>query len=74
MPFFQVTGEGAFCFPVDLKAAGLDGVQDGTNVTLQFVFDGGDGELFQVRSPHPCARRARSTRFLSARTSRCGAR
>ena len=51
MPFFQVQGEGAFCFPVDLASAGLDGVQDGANITLQFTFDGGDGELFQVRSP-----------------------
>ncbi|KIP10575.1 hypothetical protein PHLGIDRAFT_65374 [Phlebiopsis gigantea 11061_1 CR5-6] len=47
VPFFQVTGEGLFCFPVDLAAAGLAGVQDGANVTLQFTFDGGDGELFQ---------------------------
>ena len=53
VPFFQVTGEGLFCFPVDLASAGLDGVQDGANITLQFTFDGGDGELFQVRSPSP---------------------
>ena len=51
VPFFQVTGAGAFCFPVDLQAAGINGVQDGTNVTLQFTFDGGDGELFQVCLP-----------------------
>ncbi|GJE85938.1 hypothetical protein PsYK624_020180 [Phanerochaete sordida] len=47
VPFFQVQGEGAFCFPIDLAAANLPGVQDGANVTLQFTFDGGDGELFQ---------------------------
>ena len=51
MPFFQVQGEGAFCFPIDLAAANLPGVQDGANVTLQFTFDGGDGELFQVCTP-----------------------
>lgn len=43
-------GEGAFCFPVDLLAAGITGVQDGTNVTLELIFDGGDGHLYQVRT------------------------
>ena len=50
VPFFQVTGEGLFCFPIDLQAANISGVQNGTNVTLQFTYDGGDGELFQVRA------------------------
>ena len=49
VPFFQVTGEGAFCFPVDFAAANIPGVQDGANVTIQLEFDGGDGKLFQVR-------------------------
>ncbi|KAI0082231.1 hypothetical protein K474DRAFT_1671342 [Panus rudis PR-1116 ss-1] len=45
--FFQSTGEGPFCFPVDLSAAGISGVGDGANATLQVVFDGGDGKLYQ---------------------------
>ncbi|EKM60885.1 uncharacterized protein PHACADRAFT_247102 [Phanerochaete carnosa HHB-10118-sp] len=47
VPWVQVNGEGLYCFPVDLATSGLSGVQDGANVTLLFVFDGGDGELFQ---------------------------
>ncbi|KAI0803055.1 hypothetical protein BC629DRAFT_1438146 [Irpex lacteus] len=47
VPFFQVTGEGAFCFPVDFAASNITGLQDGANVTIQLIFDGGDGELFQ---------------------------
>lgn len=48
VPFFQVTGEGAFCFPVDFAASGISGLTDGANVTIQLEFDGGDGNLFQV--------------------------
>ena len=48
VPFFQVTGAGKYCFPVDFAAAGISGVSDGTNVTIQLEFDGGDGNLFQV--------------------------
>ena len=47
--YFQTTGEGAFCMPIDLAAANISGVQDGANVTIQLVFDGGDGQLYQVR-------------------------
>jgi len=47
VPFFQVSGEGTYCFPVDLAASGLSGVQNGANVTLLFVFDGGDDQLYQ---------------------------
>ncbi|KAJ3552429.1 hypothetical protein NM688_g4153 [Phlebia brevispora] len=47
VPFFQVNGEGAYCFPVDLAAAGISGVTDGANITIQLEFDGGDGTLFQ---------------------------
>ncbi|KAK7064421.1 hypothetical protein R3P38DRAFT_2824396 [Favolaschia claudopus] len=43
-PFVQKTGEGVSCFPLDLSSAG---VQDGQNVTLQVVFDGSDGHLYQ---------------------------
>lgn len=49
VPFFEVFGEGAFCFPVDLAAAGISGVSDGTNVTIQLEFNGGDDVLYQVR-------------------------
>ncbi|OBZ78839.1 hypothetical protein A0H81_00551 [Grifola frondosa] len=45
--FFQTTGEGAFCMPVDLTASGISGVKSGANVTIQLVFDGGDGQLYQ---------------------------
>ncbi|KZT74822.1 hypothetical protein DAEQUDRAFT_636720, partial [Daedalea quercina L-15889] len=45
--YFETSGEGSFCAPIDLSAANIAGVQDGANVTLQFVFDGGDGELYQ---------------------------
>ncbi|KAG6334926.1 hypothetical protein ID866_4168 [Astraeus odoratus] len=45
--FFQTSGEGQYCFPIDLAASGISGVQDGANVTIQIVFDGGDGELYQ---------------------------
>ncbi|KAI0824131.1 hypothetical protein BC628DRAFT_1379945 [Trametes gibbosa] len=47
VPFFKTTGEGAFCFPVDLADQNIDGVTDGANITLQFIFDGGDGQLYQ---------------------------
>lgn len=46
--FFETTGEGAFCMPIDLLAANIAGVKDGANVTIQLVFDGGDGQLYQV--------------------------
>lgn len=47
--YFETSGEGAFCAPIDIGAANITGVKDGSNVTIQFVFDGGDGELYQVR-------------------------
>ena len=37
---------GNFCIPLDLS--GLDGVADGTNVTIQVALTGGDGQLYQV--------------------------
>ncbi|PIL29581.1 hypothetical protein GSI_08217 [Ganoderma sinense ZZ0214-1] len=47
LPFFQTTGEGAFCINIDLASSGVSGVKDGANVTLQLIFDGGDGQLYQ---------------------------
>ena len=48
MPFFQTSGEGDFCFPVDFGAQNVTGVKNGANVTLQLIYDGGDGQLYQV--------------------------
>ena len=49
VPLFETTGEGSFCIDLDLSKSGFSGVQDGANVTLQLIFDGGDGQLYQVR-------------------------
>jgi len=43
-PFTQESGEGAACFNLDLSSAG---VSDGQNVTIQVLFDGSDGKLYQ---------------------------
>ncbi|KAI0728637.1 hypothetical protein C8Q72DRAFT_367545 [Fomitopsis betulina] len=45
--YFSTSGEGEFCAPINISAAGIDGLKDGANVTLQFVFSGGDGNLYQ---------------------------
>ncbi|KAF9243798.1 hypothetical protein BU15DRAFT_59655 [Melanogaster broomeanus] len=45
--WFQQNGEGLYCFPIDLALSGVSGIQDGANVTIQVVFDGGDGQLYQ---------------------------
>lgn len=50
VPYFQTSGEGMFCFPIDIMASGISGIQDGANVTIQVIFDGGDGILYQVRA------------------------
>lgn len=42
------SGEGTVCIPLDLSNTGVSGVQSGANVTIQIVYDGGDGNLFQV--------------------------
>ncbi|KAF8845410.1 hypothetical protein BDN67DRAFT_919949 [Paxillus ammoniavirescens] len=47
VPYFQQNGEGKYCFPIDLAQAGFSGIQDGANVTIQVIFDGGDGQLYQ---------------------------
>jgi hypothetical protein len=47
VPFLQ--GAGTFgCMPVNAGSAGIAGVGDGANVTLQMMFNGGDGNLYQV--------------------------
>ncbi|PFH50744.1 hypothetical protein AMATHDRAFT_60586 [Amanita thiersii Skay4041] len=46
-PFFLQKGEGAFCFPLDFTSPNATGLSDGQNVSIQIVFDGGDGSLYQ---------------------------
>ncbi|EAU80978.1 hypothetical protein CC1G_03154 [Coprinopsis cinerea okayama7 len=38
---------GNFCIPLDIGAAGIPGVEDGANVTIQVTLDGPDGALYQ---------------------------
>ncbi|KAI0757220.1 hypothetical protein C8Q80DRAFT_1132549 [Daedaleopsis nitida] len=47
VPFFQTSSEGVFCMDVNLAASGVSGIKDGANVTIQLIFDGGDGQLYQ---------------------------
>lgn len=63
VPFFQVTGEGAFCWPVDLAASNISGLTDGANITIQVEFNGGDGNLFQVCTFQLCP--SRDSRLLT---------
>jgi hypothetical protein len=42
-------GAGTFCIPLDIAGANIPGAVDGANVTIQVVFEGGDGNLYQVR-------------------------
>ncbi|KAF9643645.1 hypothetical protein BDM02DRAFT_3123116 [Thelephora ganbajun] len=44
--YFQGTGTSG-CIRIMPTAAGISGIQNGSNVTLQMVFDGGDGRLYQ---------------------------
>ena len=48
VPYYESQGTQG-CVPVNIGALGLAGVTDGSNVTLQFVQDGSDGRLYQVR-------------------------
>ncbi|KAI0271511.1 hypothetical protein BC834DRAFT_818334 [Gloeopeniophorella convolvens] len=45
--FATATGEGEFCIPLDLSNTGISSVKDGANVTIQLLFNGGDGALYQ---------------------------
>ncbi|KAI0048433.1 hypothetical protein FA95DRAFT_1076790 [Auriscalpium vulgare] len=45
--FVSAQGEGVFCLPLDLSHTGVSGVADGANVTIQVLFNGGDGSLYQ---------------------------
>ena len=46
--YYQGTGTSGLCVRVNANEAGIPGIQDGSNVTLQMVFNGGDGILYQV--------------------------
>jgi hypothetical protein len=46
--FASASGAGDFCIPLNLSSTGISGVADGANVTIQLVFNGGDGSLYQV--------------------------
>ncbi|KAI6045126.1 hypothetical protein EDC04DRAFT_201515 [Pisolithus marmoratus] len=35
---FQTVGAGKYCFPINLAASGVAGIQDGANVTIQVVY------------------------------------
>ena len=48
VPYFKGQGPQG-CIPINIGALGLSGVSDGSNVTLQFIQDGSDGQLYQVR-------------------------
>lgn len=55
--YFKGNGTTGLCVSVKPTAAGVPGIQNGTNVTLQMVYDGGDGTLYQVMPPpHTCNR------------------
>ncbi|KAF9270454.1 hypothetical protein L218DRAFT_35609 [Marasmius fiardii PR-910] len=45
--FARETNAGIFCIPLELNSTGISGVQEGANVTIQIVFAGGDGNLYQ---------------------------
>ncbi|KAJ3771548.1 hypothetical protein FB446DRAFT_740031 [Lentinula raphanica] len=46
-PFFQESIEGSFCMHFDLTQTNATGLTNGENVTIQILYDGGDGNLFQ---------------------------
>lgn len=63
--FFQTSGEGQYCFPIDLANSSVSGIQDGANVTIQIIFDGGDGSLYQVRITHLLLRCSSHSQFFN---------
>lgn len=52
VPFFSASGEGLACIAIDIENLGIQGVNNGSNVTIQVRFDGGDGDLWQVINQH----------------------
>ncbi|KAK7694433.1 hypothetical protein QCA50_001619 [Cerrena zonata] len=45
--YFTYEQTGTLCFPINLNATGVSGIKDGANVTIQIVYNGGDGNLYQ---------------------------
>ena len=66
--WFSATGAGEICIPVDVASLNVEGVGDGSNVTLQAMFAGGDGNLFQVINVFPLFMKP-DKRLYSALTS-----
>lgn len=52
--YFKGTGTSG-CIRVMPTQAGIPGIQNGSDVTLQMVFDGGDGKLYQVSREKRCS-------------------
>jgi len=48
IPFFQLSEAGTFCFPLDIGDLNIPGIANGSNVTIQVMYNGGDDNLFQV--------------------------
>lgn len=46
-PYAKEASAGTFCMPLNVSASNATGVKDGANVTIQIVFSGGDGNLYQ---------------------------
>ncbi|KAH8926943.1 hypothetical protein BT69DRAFT_1347631 [Atractiella rhizophila] len=46
-PFFDITNAGEFCINVDISSLGVSDFANGTNATIQVVYNGGDGPLYQ---------------------------
>ena len=53
VPYFKNSGK-IPCLAVNISSLGLSGVTDGSNVTLQMAFNGGDAVLYQVYLSHHC--------------------
>ncbi|PPR01185.1 hypothetical protein CVT24_006061 [Panaeolus cyanescens] len=45
--FMNGEGEGVVCVDLDLKSSNATGLTNGQNVTIQVLFSGGDGPLYQ---------------------------
>ena len=52
--YYQGNGLFGLCVSVKPSLAGIPGIRNGTNVTLQMVYDGGDGTLYQVVYANHC--------------------
>jgi hypothetical protein len=49
MPFTTMNAQGDACFPVNISSLGVSEAQNGVNATIMVQFNGGDGQLYQVR-------------------------